>query len=110
MTEQLERNLYNYRAVCTYVVDGDTVDLVIDVGFNLTTKQRIRLLGINTPERGQAGYSEAKEYLTSRLLDKDVIIETYKTDDFGRYLGTIFIDGEDINFVMLEMGFAKVFK
>lgn len=105
-----QRDLYNYNARCTYVVDGDTVDLTIDAGFKLTTEQRIRMLGINTPEKGQEGYAEAKNYLINRLKDKDVVVETYKSDAFGRYLGVIFLDDININEEMLTKGFAKVFR
>lgn len=108
MSEQ--RDLYNYKAKCTYVVDGDTVDLEIDAGFKMTTVQRIRFLGINTPERGQEGYAEAKNYVVDRLKDKEVIVETYKTDVFGRYLGVIYLDGVNINEEILEKGLAKVYK
>jgi micrococcal nuclease len=103
------RELYNYRAVCTRVIDGDTADLVIDVGFKMTTTQRVRLLGINTPERGQEGYQEAKDYLTSRILEKTLVISTRKSDVFGRYLGTIYVEDENVNEELLREGLAVVF-
>lgn len=108
MAEQ--RDLYNYEAYCTNVVDGDTADLSIDAGFRLTTEQRVRLLGINTPERNQEGYEAAKAYLKGRILNKKVIVETYKTDVFGRYLGILFIDGININQELLDLGLAKVYQ
>lgn len=104
MAEQ--RDLYNYEAFCDYVVDGDTADLTIDVGFRMTTTQRVRLLGINTPERNKQGYQQAKDYLKERLMDNVLVVETYKTDVFGRYLAIIFIDGVNINQEMLELGYA----
>lgn len=107
MAEQ--RDKYNFDAHCTYVVDGDTVDLTIDVGFRFDTRQRVRLLGINTPERGQAGFQEAKDYMIKRLFNKQVVVETYKSDVFGRYLGVIFIDGVNINMELMELGLAVVY-
>lgn len=99
--------LYNFRATCTNVVDGDTADLVIDVGFHLTTKQRVRFLGINTPERNQAGYQEAKDFVIESILGKDIIVQTYKTDAFGRYLATLYVDNVNLNVELLEKGLAK---
>ena len=54
---------YAYRAKLVRCVDGDTADLEVDLGFNLTAKIRGRLTGVNTPERGQADYREATEVL-----------------------------------------------
>lgn len=72
-------NLYTYKATCTNVVDGDTIDILIDYGFDTYAKRRVRLLGVDTPERGQdkfkeatAAFDEIKEY----TLDK---IETLTT-------------------------------
>jgi micrococcal nuclease len=97
---------YNFEAYCTNVVDGDTADLVIDVGFRMTTEQRVRLLGINTPERGHEGYQAAKDYLKERILDKLMIVQTRKSDAFGRYLATVYVDGQNINEELLSLGLA----
>lgn len=102
----MDSGLYHFKAYCANVVDGDTVDLVIDVGFKMTTYQRVRLLGIDTPERGQVGFAEAKNYVERRLLDKNVIVETYKSDAFGRYLANIIVDGVNINDDLITLGLA----
>jgi micrococcal nuclease len=99
-------NTYIFEAYCTNVVDGDTADLVIDVGFRMTTEQRVRLLGINTPERNHPGYQEAKDYLVERILNKDLLVETRKSDVFGRYLATIYVDGESVNQELLTLELA----
>lgn len=52
--------LYTYKAVVDRWVDGDTVDLVVDLGFNMTTKQRFRVMGIDTPERNEVNYDVAR--------------------------------------------------
>jgi len=92
--------MYTYYAKVDRVVDGDTMDLVIDLGFKITTLQRIRLRGINTPEtynvkRDSEEYKkgmEAKEYVVQRMEDNnyEVIVETNKdVGKFGRYIGII---------------------
>ncbi|MCK3685035.1 thermonuclease family protein [Maribellus sp. YY47] len=92
--------MYTYHTKVDRVVDGDTMDLVIDLGFKITTLQRIRLRGINTPEtynvkRDSEEYKkgmEAKEYVVQRMEDNnyEVIVETNKdVGKFGRYIGII---------------------
>ena len=81
--------MYTYRARLVRVVDRDTIDVDVDLGFHLTRRTRLRLLDIDTPERGQEGYYEAKEAL-SALLDSDLVIFTEKGDSFGRWLATVY--------------------
>ncbi len=101
--------MYEYNAKLIRIIDGDTIVVTMDVGFNMTTKQHIRLLGINAPEkRGktkQAGL-DAKEHLITLLKNDDLVIKTRKNDSFGRYLGTIYLNGTDINQQMIDDGFA----
>jgi micrococcal nuclease len=107
---------YVYKAKITNVVDGDTVDAVIDVGFKLTTTLRLRLLGVDTAELTskdpveRAKAQEAKLYLIQELLNKSVTIRTEKSDVFGRYLAAIDVDGRDFNNELLEKGLAVPFK
>lgn len=93
--------IFTYKAEVTNVVDGDTVDMIIDQGFHNQTKQRIRLLRINTPEltdkdpiiRQKA--IEAKQFVIDTVLNKPVVVKTEKSDSFGRFLAEIFyMDGE----------------
>lgn len=106
--------LYTYKADCTNVVDGDTVDLVIDKGFEDTSKRRIRFYRVNTPERGKPGYLEAKEFVELHLLNKPCYVESYKSGNFGRWLGEIYIeDGDDLlnlNDMLIEKGLAVPYK
>jgi micrococcal nuclease len=96
---------------CTgiYIVDGDTLDVDIDVGFDFKTTQRLRLLGIDTPERNQSGYDEAKQFLAEKCLNKPLQITTYKKDVFGRWLSVIFQEAENINELLLKKGLAKYY-
>ena len=98
------------------VVDGDTVDVIIDLGFDLTKKERVRLAGIDTPEsrtrdlEEKAMGLEAKDHLTGMLESADkLIVRTEKEGKYGRMLGWFYKDQESkysINEVMIEQGYA----
>jgi micrococcal nuclease len=111
--------MYEYRVKkVTAVVDGDTIDVDIDLGFSVSFSQRVRLAGIDTPESRTSDKAEktlgleAKEYLKSKLKDaKVVIIKTEKPDSsekYGRILGWLYVDGDtiSINDHMIEDGYA----
>lgn len=108
--------MYTYKATIVNVVDGDTVDAVIDVGFKMTTIQRLRLLGVDTAELTskdpleRVKAQEAKLYTIEQLLNKSVLINTEKSDSFGRYLATVYVGGIDFNKSLLEKGLAVPFK
>jgi micrococcal nuclease len=99
--------VYQYKAKVLNVVDGDTIDVSIDLGLQIYSLQRIRLYGIDTPERGQPGFLEAADRLKQLILDKNVTIKTYKTSKYGQYLGEIEFDGIHINQMMITEGHAK---
>lgn len=100
------------------IVDGDTIDVVIDLGFSILFESRVRLAGIDTPEsrttdkREKALGLESKKYLETRLKSaKRVVIKTEKLDSsekYGRILGWIYLDGEgnSVNHEMIEKGYA----
>jgi micrococcal nuclease len=90
-----------YKAEVTNVVDGDTVDMVIDQGFYNQTKQRVRLLRVNTPELTDKDPAvrqkalEAKQFVINTVLNKKVVIRSEKSDSFGRFLAEVYyLDGE----------------
>lgn len=105
--------MYEYRATITNCVDGDTIDAIIELGFHLTAKLRLRLLGVNAPEMhgesAQAGQI-AKDFTTHCLLGKDVVIQTEKSDSFGRWLATVFVDGKNFNEELLSSSNAVIYK
>lgn len=73
------------------VVDGDTLDLRLDLGFYLSTALRFRLLGVDTPERGEPGWAEAGDYVRAWvLLHPDLRVMTHKADSFGRWLADVY--------------------
>ena len=85
------------------VVDGDTIDVLIDLGFGLTKKERVRVAGIDTPEsRTRNLYEkylgkEAATYLEEELLAENIIIKTEKDGKYGRMLGWLYKEGENIS-------------
>ena len=100
------------------VVDGDTIDVVIDLGFDILFASRVRLAGIDTPESRTTDKAEkalgleAKEYLKKYLKDaKSVVIRTEKMDSsekYGRILGWVYVNGdsESLNNKMINDGYA----
>jgi micrococcal nuclease len=100
------------------VVDGDTIDVLIDLGFDILFQSRVRLAGIDTPESRTRDLAEkalgleSKEYLKKHLKDaKSIIIKTEKmnsTEKFGRILGWLYVNGEtvSVNDMMINDGYA----
>lgn len=108
--------MYTYKAKLVRVVDGDTIDAEIDLGFNVLIRQRIRLYGIDTPESRTRDLEEkerglaAKQRLTE-LLPKEFIVKTIlnKRGKFGRILGVLYINKDDqasVNDILVEEGHA----
>ena len=101
------------------VVDGDTIDVILDMGFDIMYKQRVRLFGIDTPESRTRDKVEKKYGLLSKYFLKDALsngkkitIKTYKGDEtgkFGRILGDVWIDGKSINQTMCDKGYAVAY-
>ena len=111
--------MYEYHVKkVTNVVDGDTIDVDIDLGFDISFSSRVRLAGIDTPESRTTNKAEkvlgleAKEYVKSKIKDaKDVVIKTEKVDSsekYGRILGWLFLDGSkvSVNEQMIADGYA----
>ena len=106
---------YRVKSV-TKVVDGDTIDVILDMGFDILYKQRVRLFGIDTPESRTRDKVEKKYGLLSKKFlqenikkAKKVSIRTYKGDEtgkFGRILGDVFLDGKSVNSLMCTKGHA----
>ena len=101
-------SLYTYQASLTRVVDGDTVDVTVDLGFKISYAIRIRLARINAPEISTPEGIAARDYITT-LLTPVVMIVTKKDskDNYGRYLAEITnTTGVDVNQAMLDSGHA----
>jgi len=108
--------MYEYRATVLRVIDGDTVDLDIDMGLHTHIHERIRLDGINTPESNSKVAEErtaaaaATEFLKSLLTDPKVTVKTKKDaqEKYGRYLGVVLNSaGVNVNEALVTAGHAK---
>jgi micrococcal nuclease len=97
------------------IVDGDTVDVIIDLGFGLYKKERVRIAGIDAPESRTRDLNEkklgleAKEYLTNCLNNANIIIiRTEKEGKYGRLIGWLYADGNvtSLNEQMINKGYA----
>ncbi len=108
--------MYQYKALITNVVDGDTFDMDIDLGFNIHIHERVRLLDIDTPEKfGDEKILGliVKQFAINNFLNKEVVINSEKadvaanTDSFGRWLVRVNVDGRDICSLYTSLGINK---
>lgn len=89
-------------AIVERIIDGDTIE---------AGNKTIRLLGINTPERGEKYYEEAKDFLGTQILNKTIILEYGKEreDKYHRTLAYVFLGKENINKKIIDTGFANYY-
>ena len=111
--------MYKYNAKLIRVIDGDTVDAMIDLGFNVWVKKRIRLYGIDTPETRTKDLEEKKAGLAAKdrlgelmkQSDYEFILKSYGVGKYGRCLGELFIESEiSVNQMLINEGHAKVYE
>ena len=111
--------MYEYKVKSVdHIVDGDTLDVTVDLGFNISHKIRVRLEGIDTPEsrtkdlEEKARGLESKAYFTEMLAkcEGTLIVQTHKKGKYGRYIGTLISDDGDsrvdINRMLIREGYA----
>jgi micrococcal nuclease len=114
-----DRDPYIYRIKEIHkIVDGDTIDASIDLGFDISLEKRIRLAGVDTPESRTSDVNEkkygleSKEWLKKRCENaKDILIKTElpdSTEKYGRIIGHLFINDEptSLNEQMIISGYA----
>ena len=110
--------MYEYRAKLIKIIDGDTIDAEIDLGFNISVKKRVRFLGINAPETRTRDLVEKRAGLKvkSRLealfdaSDGTFTLKSHGVGKFGRCLGEIFIDKVNINELLLKEGLVTKYQ
>tara|TARA_R110002020_G_scaffold114283_2_gene262879 strand:- start:11 stop:433 length:423 start_codon:yes stop_codon:yes gene_type:complete len=111
--------MYEYSCKVKRVVDGDTCDVILDLGFNILHKCRVRLYGIDTPESRTRNKDEkARGFLAKAFLQdaidagEEVVIQTKLKDSkgkFGRVLGDVVVDGVNINELMIDNHHAAAY-
>lgn len=89
------------RGIVSSVRDGDTVTVGIGV-----ERIRVRLAGIDAPELKQPYGKEAREFLASMVLNKSIVVTWRKKDKYRRTVGTLLMDGRDVNLELLRAGLA----
>jgi len=110
--------MFEYRSKLLKIVDGDTIDVDLDLGFSVVLKkQRIRLYGINTPESRTRDLEEKRYGLAAKARLRELLeaaetitvktaIDKKARGKYGRILGTIYADDINVNDKLLEEGHA----
>ena len=105
--------MYTYKAKLLRVVDGDTVDAMIDLGFDVWRKVRIRFYGLDAWESRTRDLEEKKKGLEAKarvadlLTEGEFILKSHGVGKYGRCLGELFIDEKNINNILINEGHAK---
>ena len=103
--------MYEYQAELTRIVDGDTLDCIIDIGFSVFVKKRVRLHGIDTWESRTRDLKEKAKGLAAKAILKELIKEngnhftlvSYELGKYGRVLGEIILDDDrNVNDILIE--------
>jgi len=106
--------MYIYKAKCLRVVDGDTLDAQVDLGFDIHKVIRVRLVGINTPESRTRDLEEKERGLATKAFVKDIlkkhknyfILQSQGVGKYGRCLGEIFLGDTKLNDLLINEGHA----
>ena len=104
--------MWEYQAELLRVIDGDTVDVRVDLGFKVHYNVRVRMHGINAPESRTRDKAEkvrglaAKERLEQLITGKNIILKSHGVGKFGRGLGTIMVGGVSVNATLVKEGHA----
>lgn len=104
---QERKDMHEYEGKIVHVVDGDTIDATIDLGFKIQTAQRLRLARVDTPEKGQPNFEKAKAFVTEMAEGKLALIRTHKVSKWGYYLADVTIDGKDVSDALIGAGLGK---
>lgn len=112
------KDKYLYEAELIRVIDGDTIDAWIDLGFNITVRRRIRLWGINAPETRTLDLEEKAEGKIAKARLEEMLnlnrgsflIKSIGVDKYGRCLGELYIKEINLNKQLLAEGLVKVYE
>jgi len=111
------KDKYLYEAELIRVIDGDTVDAWIDLGFNITVRRRIRLWGIDAPETRTRDLVEKKAGKEAKLRLEQMLslnrgsfmVKSLGVDKFGRCLGELYVQEVNLNKQLLAEGVVEVY-
>lgn len=107
MKSATAKDLYTYKAIIILVLDGDTFDAIIALGFKLSTVQRFRLAGLDAPEIATQQGPAAKAFFINQIpKDGAVLLRSSIPDKYDRFLADVWIDGKHLNQLLLDQGFA----
>jgi len=109
----LKYKLYTYKGIVDRVIDADTFDIIVDLGFQIKMKQRFRLARIDAWEiRGEERHVglKAKAYVQDLVEGKEVILFSEKEGSFGRYIAEVWVDGINVGDNLLAEGHAELYK
>ena len=110
--------MYEYKAQLDRIVDGDTVDAMVDLGFDVWVHKRIRLEGIDAPETRTRDLDEKAQGFTTKARLTDLleaaddmfVLQSHGVGKYGRCLGTIMVGEENINELLLAECLAEVYE
>jgi micrococcal nuclease len=106
--------VYEYRATVKRILDGDTIEAVVDLGFTVHVTVKLRLAGIDCPEMKTPEGLRAKQHLSNLITGKTLCIKVLTKDSFGRWVALLWV--EDIkstayvNDLMIEAGHAVPYR
>ena len=111
--DNINPNEYHIEAtgICTYVVDGDTLDVEVETDNEEKEIIRVRLVGVNTPETNTQGYITSKKFVEKICLNQEVSLDidnTKEKDNYGRTLAMVIVDNKNLNEILLQEGLAEV--
>ena len=119
----MNKDLYNYKAKLVRVIDGDTIEVLIDLGFDTSIKQIVRIARIDAPEKKsfyvkeKVAGNKVSDYLVKLLTDKQLYLTTSKGDawdKYGRYLADVIVEDPDLAFNLsthlTTIGFAHFYE
>lgn len=107
--------MYTYKAKVIRIIDGDTIEVILDLGLSISVTTKLRIADIDTPEtyrpineREREHGEAATAFVSDLILNKDVIVKTAKTGKYGRYIAHVTIpDGRDLTEVLIANGYEK---
>ena len=111
LSKATKKDLYTYNAVVERVVDGDTLLVLLDCGFGIRHRERLRLRGIDAPEKKTVAGKRASDYVGRQLEGQSsMIIKTHRPDKYGRYLADVFLENGSryLNQELVAQGLAGI--